>query len=265
MVRMYRVRSFAAVFVATMLCVGVSAQGAGGQPAPTPPIPNCTSTSLSCNMTTSVTKPVQDPSTGNLVPATTSSQVQVVNTPSLGSPYNWQGLNWGVGLATDFDLSGKRVTTAVLDSAGLVRVTDSSGNVGISFVLEAHYFAWDWPAISGCNQFGMYGCTEVAVGPFVAVEVGNQSSNNGPINGYALGMMVGLHRPNPPAADPTNPPKASNSTWNFGVGLRVDPSAQVLADGAVVGHAPPPGISSSADLIKKEPRYGVMLMSSFSF
>jgi hypothetical protein len=70
--------------------------------------------------------------------------------------------------------------------------------------------------------------------------------------------MVGLHHPDP-TADKTN-----NSSWNFGVGLRVDPKAQVFADGVHANQAPPAGYTTQ-NLFKSEPRYGVMLLSSFSF
>ena len=73
--------------------------------------------------------------------------------------------------------------------------------------------------------------------------------------------MLGMHRPNPSAGDS----KLANSSWNFGVGLRVDPSAQVLADGVAANRPPPPGITTNDQLFKKEPRYGIMLLSSFSF
>jgi hypothetical protein len=61
----------------------------------------------------------------------------------------WAGIGWGLGVAADFDIGGKRVVDAEIVS-GLVRVKDSSSNVGVSFVLEAHYFFKDW-------QFGYTG------------------------------------------------------------------------------------------------------------
>jgi hypothetical protein len=205
--RMCRIRSFIAVFVATILCAGPLVQSANAQ--------------------------------------TTS----------------WQGLNWGIGVAADFDVGGKRVSKVTLDNANIVRVTDTSGNVGVSFVLEAHYFVKEWFPQATCQGFN---CTEYALGPFVAIEVGGgatATASNGPITGYALGLMAGSHRPTAPGDNS----KLANSTWNFGVGLRVDPSAQVLADGVAANRPPPAGITTTDLLIKKEPRYGIMLLSSFSF
>ena len=140
----------------------------------------------------------------------------------------------------------------------IVRITDTSGNVGVSLVLEAHYFFKEWLPFANCQDNN---CNDIAIGPFVAIEAGNAttSGSNGPITGYALGLMVGLHHPDPTSA------KTTNSSWNFGVGLRVDPSATVLGDGVRANQAPPPGITTADQLLKKEPRYGIMLLSSFSF
>jgi hypothetical protein len=173
----------------------------------------------------------------------------------------WAGIGWGLGVAADFDLGGKRVANAEIVNGNIVRVTDTSSNVGVSFVLEAHYFFKDW-------QFGYsngkcalaaplnLNCNNVATGPFVAIEIGGGTSattNAGPITGYALGWMVGLHHPS----------ASATSSWNFGVGFRVDPQAKVLGDGFVANQPPPPGETSVR--FKTEPRYGKMLLSSFSF
>jgi hypothetical protein len=176
----------------------------------------------------------------------------------------WAGIGWGIGIAADFDLGGKRVTGAVIDTVpggNIVRVTDTSGNVGVSFVLEAHYFPFEWKTgNTWCGTPDLnYNCNDIATGPFIAVEINGGSSASadaGPITGYALGWMVGLHHPD--AASKT-------SSWNFGVGLRVDPKAKVLGDGVLANHAPPPGVTTADQLLKFEPRYGIMLLSSFSF
>jgi hypothetical protein len=51
----------------------------------------------------------------------------------------WGGLNWGLGVAANFDLGGTRVSSAQIVN-GIVRLNDTSSNVDVSFVLEAHYF-----------------------------------------------------------------------------------------------------------------------------
>jgi hypothetical protein len=164
----------------------------------------------------------------------------------------------------------------------IVRVTDSSSNVGVSFVLEAHYFFtnWNFPAVvnrvkmtTSCDEDsnGNYrdpsNCNLIGIGPFVAIEVGGGTSatpsSSNPITGYALGAMVGLHHPK---VDSTGKPVTNDtSSWNLGIGLRVDPKAQVLGDGIVANQPLPAGESTSPVRTKTEPRLGVMLLSSFSF
>jgi len=135
----------------------------------------------------------------------------------------------------------------------IVRVTDTSGNVGVNFVLGALYFVKEWLPQRQSIDFN---CNEYAIGPFVAIEVGGGATatpTTSPITGYALGVMVGLHHP-------TTDPKLGNSSWNFGVGLRVDPSATVFGDGVRANQAPPPGVTTADQLLKTEPRYGLMLL-----
>jgi hypothetical protein len=52
------------------------------------------------------------------------------------------------------------------------------------------------------------------------------------------------------------------STWNIGIGLRVDPQAKVLGDGITLNQPLPVGDTLR---IKTEPRLGVMLLSSVTF
>jgi hypothetical protein len=186
---------------------------------------------------------------------------------------SWAGLNWGLGIAANFDVGGTRVANAsIITSPGgsIVRVNDTSSNVDVSFVLEMHYFLRDkvlnfngpGDCTQQANRTGSYiNCTEMAWGPFIAIEVGggttSSPANNGPITGYALGWMVGFHHPFDASG------KTNNTSWNLGVGLRIDPKAQVLGDGFVANMAPPAG--ETAIRYKTEPRAGVMLLSSFSF
>ena len=178
----------------------------------------------------------------------------------------WAGLGFGIGIAADFDVGGRRVVHADPIN-NIVRVTDVTSNVDVGFVLEAHYFMRDFlfkNTVQGlmCSSATWAGgCnTDVGFGPFVAIEVnGNNPSPAvaGPITAYALGMMVGLHH-----IDPTGK-SSSKSSWNFGVGLRIDPKTQVLGDGFVPNQPLPPG--ETAIRYKQEPRAGIMLLSSFSW
>ncbi len=198
------------------------------------------------------------------------------------TPYGtttWGGLNWGIGIAADFDVNGSRVNTAQIVAAtngvpAIVRIDSTSSNANVGFVLEAHYFLRDFPLYGkmgmNCSPALAYCGTEVGIGPFVAIEVGNGASSTPGadklVTGYALGLMVGFHH-NPLiyATGLTDTPKApvDNKSWNIGLGLRVDPGAQVLGDGFVANQPPPAGETQIR--YKTEPRLGVMLLSSFSF
>lgn len=166
------------------------------------------------------------------------------------------------------------VDAQIVSGSNIVRVTADSANVGVGFVLEAHYFLSDFffqntfprglvRAPGGCKPPNKsdtpdLNCTEVASGPFVAIEIGGgtkATTDAGPITGYALGWMWGLHHPSLSTSN--------TSSWNFGIGVRVDPQAKVLGDGFVANQPPPPGETTVR--FKTEPRFGLMLLSSFSF
>jgi hypothetical protein len=171
----------------------------------------------------------------------------------------WGGLHWGVGVAANFDIQrGSRVVTAVTTPPNnTVRITDSSADVGIGFVLEAHYFFRNEDVTGRCRPRDPW-CKQWGHGPFVAIEVGGTSSTpdaKGPITAYALGWMVGIRQPG--LTD------SHTSSWNFGVGLRVDPKARILGEGIVPNQPLPPGETEIR--FKTVARYGLMLLSSFSF
>src|SRR5579864_3699052 len=193
------------------------------------------------------------------------------------STTTWGGLTWGIGIATNFDVGGSRINgtngVTVVNSGGnnIVRLTDTSSNVGISFVLESHYFfpgTATNPTALANDKTSKLNCTEWAWGPFIAIEVGDgttapTSTTSGSIAAFAMGLMVGLHRPTVDSKGQVVP--NDKSSWNFGIGLRVDPSARVLGDGIVANQPLPAGEATSPVRTKTEPRAGVMLMSSFSF
>jgi hypothetical protein len=176
----------------------------------------------------------------------------------------WGGLGWGIGIATDFDMTGRRVATADIVN-NVVRIKDTSNNVGVSFVLEAHYFLRDYRFGFGragiCDPLDYLNCTELGHGPFVAIEVGDGSSAtpaaNGPITAFAMGWMVGMRHPSNLVGG------SQTASWNFGLGLRVTPKSQVLGDGIIANQPLPAG--ETIIRYKTEPRFGVMLLSSFSF
>jgi hypothetical protein len=158
-------------------------------------------------------------------------------------PPELAGFGFGIGIATNFDLGGARVgNVSVVNN--IVRVDDSSNNVSISFVVEAHYFLQSWnlkltrsdPSACLPTEFSL-NCTQLAHGPFVAMEFGGGNSativGNSPISGYAMGWMVGMRHPNQPV-------NYGPTSWNFGLGLRVTPNAKVLGDGIVANQPLPP-------------------------
>lgn len=203
--------------------------------------------------------------------APTDTPKSTTSTTTTGN-VDWGGLNWGIGIATDFDVRGTRVSTAqIIGTPGIVRVDSSSSNANVGFVLEMHYFlrdfTWQSPALVKAQGACVLICyLDVATGPFVAIEVGNGSSwqpgADKLITGYALGWMVGLHHLKP-SDNGGIPQSVDNKSWNFGVGLRIDPSAQVLGDGFIANQPPPNG--ETGIRFKTEPRLGIMLLSSFTF
>ncbi len=180
------------------------------------------------------------------------------------STTTWGGLGWGIGIATDFDMTGRRVGTADIVN-NIVRIKDTSNNVGISFVLEAHYFLRDYSFGLGrsgiCDLRDVLNCTELGHGPFVAIEVGDGSTAtpaaNGPITAFAMGWMVGMRHPSNLVGG------SQTASWNFGLGIRVTPKSQVLGDGIIANQPLPAG--ETIIRYKTEPRFGVTLLSSFSF
>ena len=199
---------------------------------------------------------------------------------SAADPPTWGGLGFGIGIATDFNLSGgtrlaatdTAVAVVPANTGGIVRVNEAR-NVGVGVVLEAHYFLRDYllpfGQLNNCpkpvpkaalQDTSWLNCTELGHGPFVAIEVGGGTADaaKGPVSAYALGWMVGMRHPNSSSVP-------SNVSWNFGVGFRIEPGARFLGEGIVANQPLPPGESVSPVRIRRDTAYGVMLLSSFGF
>jgi len=96
----------------------------------------------------------------------------------------------------------------------------------------------------------------------VAIEA--SSGGNNVLTAFALGWMIGLRQPtwNLTTHEATY---TSMASWNLGIGLRIDPSVQVLGDGITANAPLPPGESSTPVRLKTTQGYGLILVSSFSF
>jgi hypothetical protein len=174
------------------------------------------------------------------------------------------GLGFGAGIALSFGQS--RVNSAVAAGpTNIVRVQDNSG-VSAGIVLESHYFFVP-PAdrILGSAQAITWGH-----GPFIAVDASTGTSTTTSSTIFAdisMGWMVGFRRITPlfnPTPLPAGTQQADNHSWNIGVGLHVNPKASVLGDG-IVANMPLPAGETSPIRLKSEPRYGVILLTSFGF
>ena len=102
--RIYQVRRLVAV--STVLCVGLLAEVAVAQTSTAACNPTIAGPNGTCTSTTTVTKPAAA-SDGSTVAKTTTQQTTTTNTTTYGTTI-WQGLNWGIGIAADFDVGGKR-------------------------------------------------------------------------------------------------------------------------------------------------------------
>ncbi len=92
-------------------------------------------------------------------------------------------------------------------------------------MLEAHYFfVPDRPFLNLTT--GNWG-----IGPFVAIQAGNESA----LSGLGFGLMIGFRQPS------IHSDLDTNLSWNFGIGAIYDPSVKVLGNGIVADRPLPVG------------------------
>jgi hypothetical protein len=189
------------------------------------------------------------------------------NTPvvaTVQAPKPLAGLGFGAGVALSFGQS--RVNSAIaVGPNNIVRVTDSSP-VSAGLVFETHYFFEQQPAqILGSAHPISWGH-----GPFIALDASTDASaistaSSGTVfAGVSMGWMVGFRRLTPPLTPGAPVYTADNNSWNFGVGFHVNPRATVLGDG-IVANMPLPAGENNPVRLRSEPRYGVMLLTSYGF
>ena len=196
--------------------------------------------------------------TQNVVVAAAPAQPAAVNA-SVQSPatQTFGGLTFGVGILLSENLQAKHRITSATVVNGIVRVTQTN-DATAGIVLESHYF---FVPRSPLPLFGLPP-GDWGHGPFVAIEA--SSGGNNVVTAFALGWMIGLRQPTYTPGS-TTATYSSTASWNLGIGLRIDPSVQVLGDGITANAPLPPGESSSPVRLKTTQGYGLMLLSSFSF
>lgn len=151
----------------------------------------------------------------------------------------FQGINFGLGVGV-VGIPSNRLAKNARVVNGTVRVEDQA-NLTASVILESHYFITEDRIFGDHPHYGF--------GPFVAIRSGG--TDNQVIDAIGLGLMFGGRYK-----------KDALSSWNLGVGLAINPSAQVLGDGITKNQPLPPG-----EEIRFQQRslLGFMVLASFSW
>lgn len=158
---------------------------------------------------------------------------------------NLFGFKFGVGLSATTNRRKGAIKEVVVDSNRVVRVTREE-DTSIGYLLEAHYFfVPDRPFLNLTT--GNWG-----IGPFVAIQAGNEKA----LSGLGFGLMVGFRQLG------TGTIPTANLSWNFGIGAIYDPSVKVLGNGLVADRPLPAGDSLRTTEVGS---WGLMVMSSFNF
>lgn len=207
----------------------------------------------------------QDPTPGQSpAPAGIAKKAAALDSAGAAPPdgrRTFGGLDFGVGISFTADLGTvDRISEASLVN-GIVRVDDVN-NGRARIMLESHYFFTpngrppllpflnnvpdpssgnnDSTTVKGVKQWGW--------GPFVALQPGTDDV----IEAIGMGLMIGFRRD-----------ETSTQSFNFGIGLVVDPNTRVLGDGIVANRALP--IGETEVRYKEELQKGILFLSSFSF
>ena len=159
---------------------------------------------------------------------------------------SFAGINFGIGISLTMDTgSNDRVESAIIDEAGIVRVSSDQNDIA-RVMLETHYFFE--PKDDGKSFLGMADPGKWGHGPFVALQPGTDEI----IEAIGLGWMVGFRR-NATGSD----------SWNLGLGYVVDPSVQVLGEGIEADEPLPAGETQIR--FRETSQGGVLLLASFTF
>lgn len=172
------------------------------------------------------------------------------------SEQKFAGFGFSPALLTTFDVGRPRVDSAdLVGDPKKVRVTkDSSTRVG--FGLEAHYFF-----LPPYSLLGQIATKKWGVGPFVSLTLGT----NDIIDNVGAGILLGMQRDAiiERATGGRVVQEGAGDSFNLGIGLSIDPDAQVLGKGFHENQAPPAGEDSVR--YRTTTQVGVQLVFSYYF
>lgn len=182
------------------------------------------------------------------------SKMKEEGNPPNGGDSHFAGMGFGVAIGV-VSKAGKRdvIQSATLDPNGIVRV-DSDANTTANLILEGHYFFT--PEKRFIPQAFDAAPRNWGHGPFIAVQPGTQNI----IEAVGIGWMLGFKRANIVAKD-TAPNRGDS--FNLGLGIMVNPNAQVLGDGITKNQALPAG--ETAVRLKTTTEMGWLFVFSYTF
>lgn len=162
------------------------------------------------------------------------------------------GIEFGVGVSLTLDRGDRdRVSEAVLDTNGIVRVADQNNNPA-RIMLESHYFFTPCGrSLLGrknlCSDNAESEKLQWGAGPFIALQPGGENV----IDAIGMGLMIGFRR------------GQTSQSFNFGIGYVVDPNTKVLGNGISEDQPLPAGETEIR--LKETAQSGLLFLASFSF
>lgn len=164
------------------------------------------------------------------------------------------GFNFGVALGVTIK-AGKRdlVQSASLDANRIVRI-DRDNNTTANLILETHYFFT--PPTSLPSWLGGIEAKDWGHGPFIAIQPGTENI----IQSVGAGWMIGFKRSTIVARDIA---RDRGDSFNLGIGVMVNPNAQVLGDGLQKNQQLPAGETTVR--LRKTTEMGYLAIFSYTF
>lgn len=159
-----------------------------------------------------------------------------------GAANDLSGFKFGVALGVALDQGDEDPVEKAQVVNGIIRV-DKDNETVARFMLETHFFFK-----TDLKFLGEVDEKNWGHGPFVAFQPG---SNNSLIDSVGIGWMIGFKRSD------------SSNSWNFGVGVIVDPDAQILGDGLKANQPLPEGETNIR--YKTTDQWGALFLTSCTF